>query len=206
MNKKALFLIVSLFLASAAQAADSRIWGGMLLANILEYGKAGSTGLGPLFTLLQNEYFVNVFTGVAVVVPLIFLLHYLVIGPWVFDHHGYQIYVFTLFQRLVHLLAVVSFIILVPTGLMMVFGKDLGGGALVMTARNLHAMATILFLCAVIPMFFTWVGEMLLTFTDLKWFLVLGGYLSRGKKEVAAGKFNAGQKVWFWVATLGGAV
>jgi len=35
---------------------------------------------------------------------------------------------------------------------------------------------------------------------------ILGGYLSKEVKEIPAGKFNAGQKMWFWLATLGGIV
>ena len=34
----------------------------------------------------------------------------------------------------------------------------------------------------------------------------MGGYLDRVNKIIPAHKFNAGQKMWFWVATLGGAV
>ena len=41
---------------------------------------------------------------------------------------------------------------------------------------------------------------------DIKWFLIFGGYLSKKATPVPAGKFNAGQKVWFWLATVGGAV
>lgn len=36
--------------------------------------------------------------------------------------------------------------------------------------------------------------------------MIMGGYLSKKKKPVPAGKFNAGQKIWFWLATVGGGV
>jgi len=35
---------------------------------------------------------------------------------------------------------------------------------------------------------------------------VMGGYLSKTQKIIKADKFNAGQKVWFWLATIGGIV
>lgn len=35
---------------------------------------------------------------------------------------------------------------------------------------------------------------------------IVGGYLSKNKRPIPAGKFNAGQKAWFWVATGGGFV
>jgi len=36
--------------------------------------------------------------------------------------------------------------------------------------------------------------------------MIVGGYLSKEKKPVPAGKFNAGQKAWFWIAMPGGIV
>ena len=41
---------------------------------------------------------------------------------------------------------------------------------------------------------------------DIAWLFILGGYLSKKKKPVPAGKFNAGQKMWFWLATVGGGI
>lgn len=55
-------------------------------------------------------------------------------------------------------------------------------------------------------MFFMWLREMLPALYDIKWMFIMGGYLSKEKKPVPAGKFNAGQKMWFWLATVGGFV
>ncbi|MDR3629147.1 MAG: formate dehydrogenase subunit gamma [Desulfocapsaceae bacterium] len=204
MKKYWFVLITSLLAASIASAADSRIWGGMILANILAYGQEHATRLGPLFTTLQAFYFRKIFAGVLLCVPAAFLVHYLVLGQKVFSHDGEKIFVFSVFKRLVHWLAALAFIILIPTGLMMVFGRYLGGGTLVATARHLHGVGTVVFLVAVIPMFLFWVAEMLPTRDDMRWVLMAGGYLSRAKQEIPAGKFNAGQKMWFWMVTLGG--
>ena len=207
MMKKIIFSIITpIMLASAAFAADSQIWGEMIIPNILAYGKGASFSLGPLFILLQSVYFSKIFLAVVVAVPTVFLLHYLIIGPKIFSHEGDKIYVFSLFQRIIHFIAAVAFIILIPTGLMIIFGKYLGGGLLVETARHLHGVATILFLVSVIPMFLFWMIEMLPSLDDIKWVFILGGYLSKDIKEIPAGKFNAGQKMWFWVASLGGVV
>ena len=205
--KKILFSIITpMFLASAAFAADSQIWGEMIISNILAYGEDPSFSLGPLFVLLQSAYFSKIFLAVVVAVPTVFLLHYLIVGPKIFSHDGEKIYVFTVFQRIVHLIAGVAFIILIPTGLMIIFGKYLGGGLLVELARHFHGIATIMFLVSVIPMFLFWAIEMLPSTDDVKWVFILGGYLSKEIKEIPAGKFNAGQKMWFWVASLGGVV
>ena len=55
-------------------------------------------------------------------------------------------------------------------------------------------------------MFIMWFKEMLPQLHDIKWMFILGGYLSKAKKPVPAAKFNAGQKMYFWFATLGGGI
>ncbi|PID77348.1 MAG: formate dehydrogenase subunit gamma [Deltaproteobacteria bacterium] len=201
-----LFISALLFPGSAALAADSRIWGEMLIPNIKKYGTLENLDPGPWFVLLQSGYFRWVFLAVVVLVPAVFLFHYLWIGPKIFDHDGNKIFVFPLFQRFIHLLAAAAFLILVPTGLMIVFGRYLGGGWLVEYARHFHGIATVIFVVSVVPMFCFWFVEMLPAWYDIKWCFILGGYLSKKKKEIPAGKFNAGQKMWFWMATLGGVV
>jgi len=205
--KKFMFLfIATIFLTTVAYATDSQIWDSMRLTNILEYGKENSLHLGPLFVKLQSQYFYKIFFGILIGVPFVFFLHYLIVGPKVFSHDGVKIYAFSVFKRIIHLLAVIAFVIIVPTGLMIAFGKYFGGGTIIEYARHLHGLATILFSIAVIPMFLFWFKDMLPTFDDIKWMFILGGYLSKEKKKIPAGKFNAGQKMWFWVATLGGIV
>ena len=91
-------------------------------------------------------------------------------------------YVFTLFNRIIHGIAAISFIIIIPTGLIMMFGSTFGGGEFVKACKELHAVATVLFMISVIPMFLMWLKSMLFTSEDIKWFMILGGYLSKEKK------------------------
>jgi len=172
-----------------------------MITNILDYQK-----FGELFTYLQVHYFKVIFLVILVGVPLAFLLHYLLIGAKHFIHGGKRIYFFTLFNRITHWVAAIAFVVLIPTGLMMVFGKYLGGGAPIRIARELHGYFTPVFIVSVIPMLFSWLKNMLPSLDDIKWMFIVGGYLSKKKIEVPAGKFNAGQKMWFWIATLGGIV
>jgi formate dehydrogenase subunit gamma len=51
-----------------------------------------------------------------------------------------------------------------------------------------------------------WLKDMLPQFHDIAWIFMLGGYLSKKKKPVPAGKFNAGQKMYFWFAIFGGGI
>ncbi|MBN2963335.1 formate dehydrogenase subunit gamma [Sulfurospirillum sp. T05] len=199
-------LLLLPLMVSAVFAAENPIWGEGRITNIFGYGKEGSTGLGPLFTLLQNQYFVPIFLAIIVGVPAVFLLHYLVIGPKVFPHGGKKIKVFSLFNRVIHQIAAISFIVIIPTGIVMVFGSFFGGGWFVTLCKDLHGLFTIPFALVVIPMFFMWVKEAIPNTDDIKWMMILGGYLSKEKKPIPAGKFNAGQKMWFWIATLGSLV
>ncbi|WP_193311109.1 formate dehydrogenase subunit gamma [Poseidonibacter ostreae] len=175
-----------------------------LIYTMLAYGKEGSVYLDEVFVALQTKLFKNTYLGIIVIIPLIFLVHYLIIGPKKFSHEGKKYYIFSLFNRIVHGMAAVSFMILVPTGLIMMFGSYFGGGEFVRVSKELHAVSNFLFMISVVPMFIMWVKNMLFTGEDIKWFMILGGYLSKEKKPIPAGKFNAGQKMWFWVCTIGG--
>ncbi|MGL1931221.1 MAG: formate dehydrogenase subunit gamma [Desulfotalea sp.] len=197
-------IVLVLFLASVAHAADSQIWGSMIIQNIADYGTGNGWDLGFLFTMLQSNYTRIIFGAVVIAVPAVFLGHYLIVGPKIFSHDGEKIFIFPFFQRFIHFLAALSFTILIPTGLIIIFGKYLGGGLPVEIARHLHGIATVMFLVSVFPMFIFWFIEMLPCQDDVKWCFILGGYLSKKIKEIPAGKFNAGQKMWFWVSSLGG--
>lgn len=205
--KKLLTLSLVLGLAViGAYAVESQIWGQMRVLNIFGYGQEESLKLGPLFTMLQHEYFTKIFLAILVLVPAAFLTHYKIIGPKVFPHDGKKIQAFSLYNRIIHQVAAVSFIVIVPTGFVIVFGDFFGGGVFVRMCKNLHGVFTIPFAIVVIPMFLMWVKEAIFNFDDVKWMMIVGGYLSKEKKPIPAGKFNAGQKMWYWIATLGGMV
>lgn len=194
------------FFLSCAFGAHSQIWDEARITSIGSYGQSETYKLGELFVLLQNEYFAKAFLLVIIAVPSIFALHYMVIGPMRFSHDGKQIFTFTLFNRIIHWIAAVAFLMLVPTGLIMIFGSFFGGGEFVRFCKYVHDVGTVIFSVVVLPMFFMWAGRMFIAFDDIKWLLIFGGYLSKKKQPIPAGKFNSGQKTWFWLATLGGLV
>ncbi len=207
MKKLAFLLILSsvgLFAGHLLQEQNSAIFGKDLLPNILNYDKEGGLRLGYWFTFIQSKIFVKAFLAITFGVPLAFLVHYLIIGPMIFSHDRKKIYVFNIFHRIIHWLAGVAFIVLVPTGLVMVFASSFGGGEFVRVCKDLHFVATFVFIISVVPMFLMWLKEMLFNMADVKWMMILGGYLSKEKFPIPAYKFNAGQKMWFWASTLGG--
>ncbi|QOY51122.1 formate dehydrogenase subunit gamma [Candidatus Sulfurimonas baltica] len=203
---KSKYIIIALIALSslAFGYSESVVWSDNLIDNILGYDKKGSLHLGQYFTILQSTYFKPLFLGVLFGVPAVFVVHYLVIGPMIFSHDRKKIYVFTLFHRVIHTIAGISFILLIPTGLIMMFGSTFGGGEFVRVNKEIHAISTLLFIVSIVPMFFMWLRWMFLHWDDIKWLMIVGGYLNKDKKPVPAGRFNAGQKTWYWLATLGG--
>ncbi|MGA1932186.1 formate dehydrogenase subunit gamma [Arcobacter sp. YIC-464] len=203
--KKLLFLIFSLssvlFAYSTVSEKNQEI-----ITNMLSLEQTGNSHLADIFVFMQTKLFENAYLSILVIVPLIFTIHYLIIGPKKFNHDGKKYYVFSLFNRIIHAIAAISFLIIIPTGIIMMFGSTFGGGEFVKACKELHAISTVLFMISVIPMFLMWLKNMLFTKEDIKWFMILGGYLSKEKRPIPAGKFNAGQKMWFWVCTLGGIV
>ena len=169
--------------------------------------KEGSLHMGHWFTLIQSTYVKPMLLFVLIVIPLAFIAHYMIVGPKRFSHEGKSIMMFPLFKRINHGIAAISFIIIVPTGIIMIFGSTFGGGTFVRFCKEAHAISAPLFFLSVIPMLLTWAKRMIFSpKDDIRWLKIVGGYLSKEKKPVPAGMFNMGQKIYFWIVTLGGLV
>ena len=205
--KKRLVLLISALLSISSLYAvstgsyDSPLYGTAMINAIPNYHS-----FGEVFTFLQREWFWKGFLIALFLVPVAGGIHYLIIGPKVFSHHGKKIYAFSVLMRVMHNLAAISFLVIVPTGFVMAFGDFFGGGTFVRICKNLHALATPVFAITVLPMIIAWIRDMFPNTDDIKWMMIVGGYLSKEKKPVPAGKFNAGQKAWFWIAMPGGIV
>lgn len=209
----AVFLLLVAGSADLVAAVEGQAPVGLSTASSVDYYHALITMIsgewqeyGQLFTTLQGQWFWKVFLVVITAVPGVFLLHYLVIGPKHFDHAGEQILFFPLPARIVHFMVALSFSLLIITGLMIVFGGYLGGGTPIRLARYVHLGSAVIFVLPAMIMFVMWLKDMLPQLHDIAWIFMLGGYLSKKKKPVPAGKFNAGQKMYFWFATFGGGV
>lgn len=194
-------------LLSKEDLANPYLYGGPEVEAIKAWGvgSPNASGFGEIFTLLQGHYFATIFAILIVLVPLAFLGHFVIVGQKKFAH-GKKIRVFSGYNIFVHWAAAIPFVLICLTGLVMVFGDKLGGGAFVRFARDIHGIATILFVIFGVLMFLMWVKDALPKAYDIQWLMIMGGYLSKEKKPVPAGKFNAGQKMWFWVCTIGGFV
>ena len=119
---------------------------------------------------------------------------------------------FNAFERFVHWLTASSFIILALTGLNMLYGKYvlpsiIGKSAfasLTMFGKFAHDWIAWAFILGIILMFFSWVRHNIPNMADVRWLLAGGGMFSKGVHPPAK-RFNAGQKIIFWLVIVGGA-
>ncbi len=118
---------------------------------------------------------------------------------------------FSAFERWVHWLTAVSFIILALTGLNLIYGRHLlipilgpeAFTALSEAGKVAHNFLGFSFALGVVLMFVLWVAHNIPNGRDLEWLKQGGGLFKKGVHP-AAGKFNAGQKLIFWAVVAGG--
>ncbi|HEX5856027.1 MAG TPA: formate dehydrogenase subunit gamma [Thermoanaerobaculia bacterium] len=120
---------------------------------------------------------------------------------------GNEIVRHRLASRLIHWSVALTFFVSLFTGLPIwtpIFGwmATLFGGLSV--CRWLHAWAGLAFTVASLVMFFHWVGEMVMTADEKSWIgPKLFEYLRYQGDESQVGKYNGGQKIFFYSAGLG---
>ncbi|MCY4229814.1 MAG: formate dehydrogenase subunit gamma [Alphaproteobacteria bacterium] len=154
-----------------------REWGGWLLAGIV--------GLLALFLLLR--------------------------GPIRIDggRTGETILRFTALERFGHWLLAGSFILLAISGLITLFGRPLlipllGKDAfapVALASKWIHNNVAWAFMLALVWVFVFWIVHNIPNRADLVWLAKGGGLFTRGSHPPAR-KFNAGQKIIFWVVIV----
>jgi formate dehydrogenase subunit gamma len=117
---------------------------------------------------------------------------------------------FNPFERFVHWMTAGSFVVLALSGLNITFGKELltpliGPVAFAewsQWAKYAHNYLSFPFTLGVVLTFLMWIAWNFPSGTDFKWVAEGGGIV--GSKHPPARRFNAGQKVIYWVVVLGG--
>jgi formate dehydrogenase subunit gamma len=112
---------------------------------------------------------------------------------------------FSTVDQVVHWTVAISFCVLGLSGLIMLFGKHVVLPLLGYTlfawlaalSKNLHNFVAPVFMVSVAIFAILFVRHNLPRAYDFVWFRNALGYVT-GKKHVPSGKFNAGEKVWFW--------
>lgn len=124
---------------------------------------------------------------------------------------GRKILRFTAFERFVHWLTATCFVLLAVSGLNVTFGKKLllpvvghdAFSAWSQAVKYAHNYLSFPFTMGVVLMFLMWLANNLPTRVDIEWIKKGGGMF--GGEEPAAYKFNAGEKLIFWIVVIGGA-
>lgn len=147
--------------------------------------------------------------GIIVLLALFFLIR----GRIKVDHGlaGETITRFNTLERASHWLLAVSFILLAVTGLNVLYGRHflpqiIGNdafGAIMIGGKYIHNYVAFAFMVGLTLIFVQWVLHNLPSRHDIMWILKGGGVLIKGVHPPAK-KFNAGQKVIFWLVVLGG--
>ncbi|MCL1043008.1 formate dehydrogenase subunit gamma [Shewanella marisflavi] len=135
-------------------------------------------------------------------------------------HHGFSgkmVYRWSKFDVSIHWLGAIPCLLLILTGLTLLAGRFffqpyLGEGfwaGLVYGAKQIHDFMAIPFMIGWALMTTLWAKNQLPKMYDVKWFLVVGGYINFGPfkgKHPDAGFANAGEKMWFWAFALFGLI
>lgn len=123
---------------------------------------------------------------------------------------GRKLVRFSTFERLVHWMTATCFVALALSGLNVVFGKNLlmpliGPEAFAVWsqwAKYAHNYLSFPFTLGVVVILLMWVAWNIPNKMDVEWLKEGGGIV--GHKHPPAGRFNAGQKMIYWIVVIGG--
>jgi formate dehydrogenase subunit gamma len=121
---------------------------------------------------------------------------------------GGRILRYTLAERVNHWIAGLSYIYCLITGLafwspyMFWLAMLTGGGP---TARFWHPWAGLIFTASLLWMYKIWRGDMVITDQDRRWWNKVDNYIRNEDENLPPiGRFNYGQKLFFWVMLVAG--
>ncbi len=199
-------------------SSDSELW------RKIRQGQAGSTAgpgqsgalmiqsAGQDWRLIRNDqlpkYTAWVILGMLLLLSLFFALR----GRIRIDHgpSGETMKRFSLIERVGHWLLASSFILLALTGLNLIFGRSLiipllgkeTFASVTIFGKMIHNYVAFAFMLGLVMIVVMWIRHNIPGWTDVKWLLRGGGLVGGGHPP--AKKFNAGQKIIFWLVVLCG--
>ncbi len=168
---------------------------------------------GESWRLLRNGPMFE-YLGLAMIGTLILLALFFAIRGRVRVEHGMagvRIKRFSVVERTGHWLMALSFIILAISGLNVSFGRSVimpligkdAFGPMSAFLKLTHNYVAFAFMLGLAMAFVMWIIHNIPNRHDVIWLLKGGGLFSKGT-HVPAKKFNAGQKIIFWLVMIGG--
>jgi len=151
--------------------------------------------------------------GIAILgMPAVLVIFYLSRGMVRIEsgRSGRTIVRFNAFERFVHWMTAVCFVVLALSGLNITFGRSLllplmspeAFTAFSEWAKYAHNYLSFPFTLGVVLIFLMWIAGNIPTRVDVEWLKRGGGMI--GHDHPPAYRFNAGQKLIYWIVVLGG--
>ncbi|HUN68225.1 MAG TPA: formate dehydrogenase subunit gamma [Burkholderiales bacterium] len=174
-------------------------------------GQEGMTTAGEAWRKFRNGPITFYGGWLIVLVVLAIAAFYFAKGPLKLHDKptGRMVERFSLAERWAHWTTAISFCVLALSGMTTLFGKYVLLPVLGYTlfawlsalAKNLHNFIAPLFVVSLLVMIVTYVKDNLPEKGDLAWF---GGAFAMfwSGKHVPSGRFNAGEKVYFWIGVV----
>jgi formate dehydrogenase subunit gamma len=184
---------------------------GNLIQPFVQYPGSKLTTAGEAWRQVRNNWIIPYGGSLLLIAGLAIALFYY--GKGTMKLHGTEtgrkIERFTPLERAAHWSNAIAFVCLAISGLVMAWGKFfiqpiIGNtlfGWLTYILKNLHNFAGPLFAVSLIIVFITFLKDNWPSKEDITWLLKGGGMLSG--QEVPSHRFNAGEKVVFWLGVLG---
>ena len=186
---------------------------GVLIQGHVQYPGSRMTTAGEAWRQVRNNWIVPYGGALFLIALGALAIFYFGRGPIghtdAVGSGGRTIERFTPFERSAHWANAIAFSILGISGLLMAFGKffllpvmglSLYGG-LSYVLKNLHNFAGPVFAVSLVIVIFTFVRDEFPQSGDLRWLVRIGGVFSRSG-ELPAHRFNAGEKVVFWIGAF----
>lgn len=187
---------------------------GVLIQGPVQYPGSRFTTAGEAWRQVRNNWIVPYGGSLLLIALLAIGIFYFTRGP--IGHHdavgggGRRIERFTPFERAAHWTNAIAFVVLAISGIVMAFGKffllPIMGltlfGYLTYILKNLHNFFGPLFVVSLAVVIVTFIKDEFPRRGDLGWMLKAGGVFSKSGEEPPTHRFNAGEKVVFWLGVV----
>ncbi|MBW4046446.1 MAG: formate dehydrogenase subunit gamma [Proteobacteria bacterium] len=183
---------------------------GVLIQPQAAYPGSAFTSAGEAWRQTRNRLLIPVGGWLLIIAAAGIGVFYMLRGKIRLEHKptGRKIERFTPFERFMHWVLAFSFIALAVSGIVIMFGKFfllpiLGSaffGWLTYALKTIHNFVGPLFGLSLVIVLLTFVRDNLPSKKDLAWLAKGGGLF--GGREAPSARFNAGEKIWFWVGVL----
>ena len=183
---------------------------GVLIQAFTQYPGSSFTTAGEAWRQVRNDWIVPYGGALVIIVLVALALYYFAKGPIGSDDNrgGPAIERFTYFERAAHWSIAAAFVILAISGIVIAFGQffllPITGhilfGWLTYALKTAHNFAGPLFAVSLLIVFIAFVRDNFPERGDLHWLRRGGGLF--GGHEPPSGRFNAGEKLVFWIGVF----